>query len=261
MLYESIEATICYGRSVNTIAEQLYSKENISDEEKVKKAQKVFDSVLLAFPALRTLMNGAQAHAREFGYVETILGRRRHIPDMTLPKFEFRAEPGYVNPDIDPLDITTLDNQETIPSRIIQQLTQEFESYKYFGQRVKRTKELKEEHIRVIDNTRKIGDASRKCVNCVDFETEILTCNGWKRYNEVNVSDNILSYSLDSHKIVNDTVNAVHIYNEPQEIVRFESPTFSSASTMNHRWVVGNSNETPRIKFTENIFEEFKSIY
>lgn len=164
---KTIVLGICYGRSVNTIAEQLYSKENISDEEKVKKAQKVFDSVLLAFPALRTLMNGAQAHAREFGYVETILGRRRHIPDMTLPKFEFRAEPGYVNPDIDPLDITTLDNQETIPSRIIQQLTQEFESYKYFGQRVKRTKELKEEHIRVIDNTRKIGDASRKCVNSI----------------------------------------------------------------------------------------------
>lgn len=168
MLYENIDNTICYGRSVNTIAEQLYGSDNsISAEDKIKKAQNVFDSVLLAFPALRTLMNSAQAQARKYGYVETILGRRRHIPDMQLPKFEFKAETGYINPDIDPLDVTTLDNMESIPKRVIDELTKEFESYKYFGQIVKRTKELKEEHIRVINNSNKIGDASRKCVNSI----------------------------------------------------------------------------------------------
>lgn len=158
---------ICYGRSVVTIAEQLYGHEDISDEEKTKKAQNVYDSVLLAFPALRSLMNSAQSQARKFGYVETILGRRRHIPDMQLPKFQFLPEPGYMNPDIDPLDVSTLDNQEEIPQRIVDQLTSEFESYKYWGQIVKRTKQLKEEHIKVINNTSKIADASRKCVNSI----------------------------------------------------------------------------------------------
>ena len=253
---KTIVLGICYGRSVVTIADQLYgTNTEMTDDEKVKKAQYVYDSVLKAFPGLRTLMNGAENCARQKGYVETILGRRRHIPDMQLPEFEFVAMPGYVNPDIDPLNIDTLDNNEEIPKRIIYQLTKEFKSYKYYGQIVKRTKELKEDHIKVINNRYKIQEASRKCVNCVDFDTEILTCNGWKRYNEVEVGDDILSYSFTNHEIVMDKVNAVHIYNEKQEIIRFESPTFSAASTRNHRWVVGTSDEIPYIKFTENIYK------
>ena len=88
---------ICYGRSVNTIGEQLYGTENISDKERTKKAQKVYDSVLLAFPNLRQLMTSSQNFAKQNGYVETILGRRRHLPDMQLPEFQFEPLPGYVN--------------------------------------------------------------------------------------------------------------------------------------------------------------------
>lgn len=139
----------------------------MSDDDKVKQAQHVYDSVLLAFPGLRSLMNSAQSCARTRGYVETILGRRRHIPDMQLPEFEFKAMPGYINPDIDPLDISTLDNKESIPDRVVKQLTQEFKSYKYYGQVVKRTKELAEDHIKVINNSYKITEASRKCVNSI----------------------------------------------------------------------------------------------
>lgn len=246
---------ICYGRSVVTIADQLYSHENISDEEKVKKAQKVFDSVMNAFPALRKLMINAQSCARHKGYVETILGRRRHIPDMQLPEFEFRPMPGYVNPDIDPLDVSTLDNKESIPERVVKQLEKELKSYKYFGQIAKRIKELAEnDKIKVINNRARITEASRQCVNCVDYDTEILTTSGWKKYNEVQIGDDILSYSLDTHKIVRDTIQAVHIYPGSRSAVSFDSPTFSAISTMDHRWVVGEYDEVPRIKQTRDIY-------
>ena len=211
----------------------------MTDEEKVKKAQKVYDSVMNAFPKLRQLMIDAQSTAAQKGYVETILGRRRHIPDMMLPPFEFKALPGYVNPDIDPLDPSTLQNREEIPKRIVEALQKEYAGFKYNGQRYKRNKQLHEEHIKVIDNRSKIADASRECVNCVDYETEILTLSGWKSYKEVSAGDKILSYSLDAQQIVEDEIEAVHIYDEPQEVVKFESPTFSAVSTMNHRWVVG----------------------
>lgn len=159
---------ITYGRSVVTIADQLYSHEDIPDEEKVKKAQNVFDSVLNAFPALRKLMLTAQNCAKHKGYVETILGRRRHIPDMQLPEFEFKPMKGYVNPDVDPLDINTLDNQEAIPQRVIDHLYKELTGYKYFGQVAKRIRQLAEEqHIKVINNRFKIQEASRKCVNSI----------------------------------------------------------------------------------------------
>ena len=165
---KTIVLGICYGRSVVTIGDQLYGKDaSLSSDEKTKKAQGVYDSVLKAFPNLRSLMISAQKDASTKGYVETILGRRRHLPDMQLPPFEFVAMPGYVNPDIDPLDPNTLKSKSSIPDRIVKQLTQEFNSYKYFGQIARRTKELYEQKIKVINNKSKITDASRQCVNSI----------------------------------------------------------------------------------------------
>ena len=251
---KTIVLGICYGRSVPSIGDQLYGKDKtMSDEEKTKKAQNIYDAVLEAFPNLKKLMHDAQAHARKYGYVETILGRRRHIPDMQLPEFEFKPMKGYINPDVDPLDISTLSNSDQIPQRIVDELTKEFKGYKYFGQIVKRTKELAEEHIRVINNRSKIQDASRQCVNCVDYDTEILTTSGWKRYDEVSVGDTILSYSLKSQEIVQDSVQHVHIYPEDTSVVKFESPTFCAVSTLQHCWVVSEYDEIPRIKTTEDI--------
>lgn len=165
---KSILLGVLYGRSVVTIADQLFGKDkSMTDEEKVKKAQKVYDAVMNAFPGLRQLMINTQSFARKHGYVETVLGRRRHLPDMQLPEFEFKPMRGYVNPDIDPLDVNSLQNKEQIPARITSQLEKEFSQYKYFGQIAKKTKELYEEKIRVINNRPKITDATRQCVNSV----------------------------------------------------------------------------------------------
>ena len=163
---KSVVLGILYGRSIPSIADQLYSKEDWTDEQKVKQAQHVYDSVLNAFPALRKLMKSSEAFVRKYGYTETILGRRRHIPEMQLPQFEFRPMQGYVNPDIDPLDPTTFTGESGIPARIQADLLKEFCGYKYYGQIVRRTKELAEQqHIRVINNTKKIQDATRQIVN------------------------------------------------------------------------------------------------
>jgi hypothetical protein len=165
---KTIVLGICYGRSTVTIGEQLFgTRDDMSDEDKTKEAQKIYDSVLNAFPNLRTGMLNAQNSARQRGYVETILGRRRHIPDMQLPEFEFIALPGYVNPDVDPLDVSTLQDKNQIPERIVNQLKQEYANFKYNGQIYKRNNELFEEHIKVINNRKKITDASRQCLNSV----------------------------------------------------------------------------------------------
>lgn len=137
-----------------------------TDDAKVKQAQYVYDTVLEAFPALRKLMQSSEAFVRKYGYTETILGRRRHIPEMQLPRFEFKPMQGYVNPDVDPLDPSTFTQSSGIPDRVQRELLKEFCGYKYFGQIVKRTKELDEKyHIRVINNTKKIQDATRQIVN------------------------------------------------------------------------------------------------
>lgn len=155
-----------YGRSIPSIADQLYGKrKDMNEDQKLKSAQKVYDAVMAAFSGLRDLMTYSQNFARKHGYVETMLGRRRHIPDMQLPEFGFKAMPGYVNPDVDPLDVNTLNEVSDIPKRIVDELTKEFKSYKYFGQVAKRTKELHAEKIKVINNRPKINDAIRQCLN------------------------------------------------------------------------------------------------
>ncbi len=114
---------LTYGRSVPSIAEQLYGKDKtMTDEQKIEGAQKIYDSVLNAFPNLRKIMLATQKAAAANGYTETILGRRRHLPDMQLPEFEFVALPGYVNPDVDPLDASTLQNTSDISARIKEEL-------------------------------------------------------------------------------------------------------------------------------------------
>ena len=165
---KAIVLGITYGRSVPSIADQLYgTRDDMKREDKIKKAQDIYDSVLKAFPNLRQAMINAQAQARDHGYVETILGRRRHLPNMMLPPFQFEPMPGYINPDIDPLDPSTLTQQDKIPKRVVDALSKEFDGYKYFGQKVKRIKELAEQKIKVINNEGKIGDASRLCLNSI----------------------------------------------------------------------------------------------
>ena len=200
-------------------------------------------------------MQNAQSMAKRKGFVETILGRRRHIPDMQLPEFEFKANKKYVNPDVDPLDVNTLKSESDIPDRIKKDLLSEFSKYKYFGQIARRTRELYDQGIEVKNNRPKIQDASRQCVNCVDFDTEILTVSGWKHYDELSVGERILSYSLDTQCVVEDVINDIFVYEDEQDGINFETPTFSSVSTWNHRWVVGNSKEKSKIKSTSNIYK------
>jgi len=152
--------------STFSIADMLFGDdETMTQEEKMKKAENIQQSLTKGFPQLQKAIADAQIRTAKVGYTETILGRRRHHPDMQLPKYEFKPMKGYINPDVDPLDPSTLTTKEQIPQRIINQLTKEFNGYKYYGQRVKRTKELAEEKIKVIDNTYKINTASREVFN------------------------------------------------------------------------------------------------
>lgn len=159
---------ITYGMSVQSIGDSLFAtRADMTDDEKTKKAQKIYDSMMKGFPDLRNAIARAQQQATKLGYTETILGRRRYHPNMQLPKYEFEPMPGYVNPDIDPLDPESLKNKEKIPKRLVESLTKEFNSYDWYGKVVKRTKELADQKIRVVNNVYKIEEASRQVFNAI----------------------------------------------------------------------------------------------
>jgi len=54
-------------------------------------AKKIIDDYFTAFPSIRTYIDKTVADARENGYVETLFGRRRYLPDITSRNATVRA--------------------------------------------------------------------------------------------------------------------------------------------------------------------------
>lgn len=155
---------ITYGMSPQSISEKLYGDKEPAN---VKKAQKVYDSMMNGFPTLKRFIASAEHNARKLGYTETILGRRRHIPEVQLDDFEFVPMKGYINPYFDPLDPNTLEQADKIPEEIITNLKVEFSKYRFYSEITRRTKELYEQHIKVINNRKKIQDGNRQVMNSI----------------------------------------------------------------------------------------------
>lgn len=146
---------ILYGRQIKSIAEQLNTT--------VQEAQKIYDSVLANFPDLAEFIQQTQQFAREHGYVCTVWGRRRQLPDMQLPLYEFTYANG-VNPEFDPL----VDDEETsaeVPLELVEQYTNELINCRGYKQKLRILDSLKAQGIDVVDNTKKVSDAERQCVN------------------------------------------------------------------------------------------------
>ena len=54
-------------------------------------AKKIIDDYFAAFPSIRTYITQTTEKARETGYVETLFGRRRYLPDITSRNQTIRA--------------------------------------------------------------------------------------------------------------------------------------------------------------------------
>ena len=156
---KSILLGVLYGRGVPSIAEQLGTT--------TKKAQAIKDSVFKGFPAIPKFEEDSLDMAYEKGYVTTLWGRKRRLPDLQLPEYEFKWKDG-AKPDDDLLDF----NEEvfgevgdqTVPDELVQKYTRRLRQA-YFGQKRKIFEDANKEGIWIVDNGAKIADAQRQCVN------------------------------------------------------------------------------------------------
>ncbi len=82
---------IMYGISSFGLAQRLHVPRT--------EAKKLIDDYFAAFPSIRTFIDDVVASARENGYVETIFGRRRYLPDINAKNATVRslAERNAVN--------------------------------------------------------------------------------------------------------------------------------------------------------------------
>lgn len=148
---------INYGMSIPSIAEKLHCDKD--------KAQQIYDDVLNKFTGLKAFKEESEAFARRYGYVTTAWGRKRRLPDMQLPYFEFEYKEGALPDDFDPLGDDTDSSYTTeVPQSVCDEYTKKLLNATWKQkQRIK--DELDKKGIKVFENTRKIGDATRQVVN------------------------------------------------------------------------------------------------
>ena len=80
---KAVNFGIIYGISAWSLADDI----NVSQKE----AQQFIDTYLTIYPEIKTYMEDTVAFAKKNGYVETILKRRRYIPELTSSVFMQRA--------------------------------------------------------------------------------------------------------------------------------------------------------------------------
>lgn len=155
---KSILLGVLYGRGVPSIAEQLGTS--------TKKAQMIKDSVFKGFPAIPKFEKDSLAMAQELGYVTTLWGRKRRLPDLQLPEYEFRWQNGV------PQDSDILDFDDFMNEPVDEEVPEDRQNYylrklerAYFREKRKIFEEANEEGIWIVDNGAKIADAERQCVN------------------------------------------------------------------------------------------------
>ena len=152
---KSILLGVLYGRSTASVAEQLHC----STEE----AQSIKDSVFQGFPAIKQFEQTSLKMASELGYVTTVCGRKRRLPNIQLPDYEFAWKKGFMNPYDDPLDFNLISDQD-VPDDICDYYWNRLQNASY-KTRGKIFDEADKEGIEIISNKTKIGDAKRQCVN------------------------------------------------------------------------------------------------
>jgi len=154
-IIKAIVLGVMYSKGPASIAETL----NITKKE----AEGVMKTFFDRFPKVKTFISESQLGASKKGFVETAWGRKRRLPDMLLPEYEFSVVEGAVE-NFDPLNFDIQKKLEITPD-IVEKYTNQLN--KAFG--YKKVNEIidnaKQDGIIIKANTMRIEDAKRQCVN------------------------------------------------------------------------------------------------
>lgn len=157
---KSIVLGITYGRGIASIAQQL----GTTNEE----AQKVYDTVIATFVGLQDLKDESDRMAKEKGYVTTIWGRKRRLPDMQLPPYSIKFSKNY----------STATGIYEVPENLLRLYNDKLSKCKGKYDVKKVIAEAKLDNIDIKSNQTYIARATRQCVNsrvqgCLDGKTKI----------------------------------------------------------------------------------------
>lgn len=155
---KSVILGLMYGRGPQTIAEQL----SVS----VKRAQEIIEAFYTSFPRVKDYVEMVQHKAATEGFVETAYGRKRRLPDMMLPEFQFKITDPTKLVKFNPLDFNTqVKLPTTVPQDKVDYYWNKMSKAYGWAQKQRVRDEAAQDGIEIIDNGGKIADASRQCCN------------------------------------------------------------------------------------------------
>ena len=97
---------------------------------------------------------------------------------------------------------------------------------------------------------------------CVTPDTEILTLNGWKRYDEVKEGETIWSLNLKTRKIGKDEIKKINIYDFDGDLIKLSNRSQEQLLTPNHRVVrVKYNSEELVVSKAEELLDFSSPIY
>ena len=138
---------IMYGRGEKSIAEQLGCD--------IEEAREIKNNVYTAFPKIKEFEDASNALVKSRGYVTTLWGRKRRLPNYNLPKYEFF----YVD------DSDNIIEDMNVDESRVEAYTKKLNDSNW-STRNKIIDELKtKQQILVVDNGSKIAAAGRQIIN------------------------------------------------------------------------------------------------
>ena len=141
---KSILLGINYGRGAASIAEQLGCAK--------EKAEKIKEDVFKGFPAIAEFEKQSYDMVNTLGYVTTLWGRKRRLPSMLLPDYDFKwANDAPINSDI--LDFDSDDEEKEVPWEIQEKYRRKLSNCN-FRDKKKIFEQANAEGIWIIDNTK-----------------------------------------------------------------------------------------------------------
>lgn len=130
----------------------------------MKEAQALTDKFFAGFPTVKNWMDKTKNDAKKTGYVETLWGRQRKIPDITLPPYTYEST-GTMPVNFNPLDFSGGEASKEVPQNIKDYFNERLSKARGFNEVNQIKIEAANKGIRIKDNTAFIAEAERQCIN------------------------------------------------------------------------------------------------
>lgn len=151
---KAIVLGVMYGKGIAAIADDLNTSK--------QKASQIYNKIMQEFPGLHNFIEESKLMAYAKGYVTTVWGRKRRLPNIQLPKYEFKNI-GGIHKNFDPLDMDSNDENDVDEELVEYYVNQMDKAWGSKKQEIR--EEARKDGLDIKDNGGFIAEAERQCVN------------------------------------------------------------------------------------------------